>query len=231
MRVLICDDHAVFAESLAVVLRRAGFEIIGATRSIDGALAELRRARVDVCVLDMLYSPPLTLNGDALTRPAEVSSIGRLPELRAAAPSTRFLLLTGRLTVDLVARARLAGVSGFAHKGCRIQDLASAISRVHAGEVVLDITTLRPEARSARRLSPVQRSAAHPTSRERQVLGHLVTGADTTTVAKALGVSWTTARSHIQNVLTKLGAHSRLEAAAAAVRDGVVRGDTGEWLM
>ena len=76
---LICDDHAVFAESLAVVLRRAGFEIIGATRSIDGALAELRRARVDVCVLDMLYSPPLTLNGDALTRPAESAQSAGCP--------------------------------------------------------------------------------------------------------------------------------------------------------
>jgi DNA-binding NarL/FixJ family response regulator len=67
------------------------------------------------------------------------------------------------------------------------------------------------------------------TPREREALCHLVRGLDTSQLARAMGISWATARSHVQSVLTKLGVHSRLEAATVAVRHGLVSG-TGEWL-
>jgi two-component system nitrate/nitrite response regulator NarL len=232
MRVLICDDHALFAESLALVLHRAGFDVVGTAWSVDHALFGLRRVPVDVCVLDLLYPARQSAHlGQARgsSPELEVSSVGRLAELRAAAPSTKFLLLSGQLNADVITHAKSLGVRGFALKGCSVSDIVSTVSRVHAGEIVLDVAPPRPQPEC--RLTPVQRSAKYLTSRERQVLGALVTGADTTGVAKALGVSWTTARSHIQNVLTKLGAHSRLEAATSAVRHGVVRGDTGEWIL
>jgi two-component system, NarL family, nitrate/nitrite response regulator NarL len=234
MRVLICDDHALFAESLALVLQRAGFDVVGTAPSVDHALVGLRRVPVDVCVLDLLYpARQATEHGSArgTCSELEVSSVTRLPELRAAAPTTKFLLLSGQLTGEVVAQAKSLGVRGFALKGCRVSDIVAAVSRLHSGELVLDVAPTRPLRQPRCRLTPVQHSAKYLTSRERQVLGALVTGADTTGVAKALGISWTTARSHIQSVLTKLGAHSRLEAATSAVRHGVVRGDTGEWLL
>jgi two-component system, NarL family, nitrate/nitrite response regulator NarL len=234
VRVVICDDHAVFAESLAVVLDRAGFDVVAAVCSLDEAIAQLRRTRVDVCVLDLFFSVPSstgTDSGATRTSHSDIRSIARVPELRAAAPSTRLLLLTGRLTIEVVTEAKAAGVHGFADKGCRPQEIIAAIARVNKGESVARTRTLHPMKRPDRRSSPVRRSAAYLTSRERQVLGQLCAGADTTGVANALGISWTTARSHIQNVLTKMGAHSRLEAATAAVQHGVVSGETGEWLL
>ena len=76
-----------------------------------------------------------------------------------------------------------------------------------------------------------RRSASLLTPREREALGHLVLGADTKGVARAMGVTYATARSHIQMALTKLGVHSRVEAAAAALRLGLINPETGEWLV
>jgi two-component system nitrate/nitrite response regulator NarL len=226
MKVLVCDDHAVFGESLALVLHRAGYQVAGVTKSPDEAIKALRRSDVDVCVLDLMYA------GTSHNR-SEVNghTIGRVPELHAANPATRFVLLSGHLTREVIANARAAGVRGFAHKGCHVGEIVSTIARVHAGEEVLDTSTVSQPSRPAEPQSDVQRLAAFLTTREREVLSHLVSGADTTTMAKAMGVSWTTARSHIQSVLTKLGVHSRLEAVTSAVRHGVVSGETGQWLL
>jgi two-component system, NarL family, nitrate/nitrite response regulator NarL len=62
------------------------------------------------------------------------------------------------------------------------------------------------------------------------VLGALVRGDDTSKLARSLGIASATARCHVQNVLTKLGAHSRIEAATNAVRHGMVSPNTGRWL-
>lgn len=228
MRVLVCDDHAVFGESLALVLDRAGYDVAAVTRSPDEALDALRRCEIDVCVLDLLYASSIERD-----RPLATSgqTLSRLCEMRAANPTTRFVLLSGHLTREVIANARAAGVRGFAHKGCHVGEIVSTIARVHAGEEVMDAAAMAPAGRPGGPQSDVQRLARFLTSREREVLGYLVIGADTTTMTKAMGVSWTTARSHIQSVLTKLGAHSRLEAATAAVRHGVVSGETGQWLL
>jgi two-component system nitrate/nitrite response regulator NarL len=79
--------------------------------------------------------------------------------------------------------------------------------------------------------STAHRLATFLTKREREVLSALVRGSDTMNLASSLGISQTTARCHIQSVLTKMGVHSRLEAATGAVRHGMIRPDTGEWLI
>jgi len=237
MKVLVCDDHAVFGESLALVLQQANIDVAGVTRSVDQALAVLRTAEVDVCVLDLVLGPTDDPGWDRADRAtgagdsATPATLRRLSELRVAAPRTRFVLLSGHLTRELVQTARAKGVSGFAHKGCHIREVVSTLSRVHAGEVVVDSRVASERPRTVEAPTQLQRLAGFLTARERQVLGQLVLGSDTTTLAKELGVSWTTARSHIQSVLTKLGMHSRLEAATAAVRHGIVSGATGEWLL
>ena len=239
MNVLVCDDHAVFGESLALVLGRANYHVTAVTRSIDEALTVLRRFAVDVCLLDVMFAradgapdAAVPVGADAGAVAARTpGTLRRLPEMRAAAPSARFVLLSGHLTRELVEDARMAGVRGFAHKGCHIGEIVSTIARVHAGEVVIDSRVSAARTRPVEAPSETQRLAGFLTPREREVLGQLVLGADTTTLAKTLGVSWTTARSHIQSVLTKLGMHSRLEAATSAVRHGIVSGASGEWLL
>lgn len=218
MRILICDDHAVFAESFATVLCRAGYEVPAVTHSPDEALAALARHQVDIAVLDVRFP-----DGDILSR---------LPELRAAAPATRTVLLTAETDPDLARSALAAGMRGVTHKGARVADICATLDRVYAGEVVTG-----PAPRVTGRTRPIgssreaQRLASDLTPREREVLCQLVRGKDTRAVARSTGVTWSTARGHIQTVLTKLRVHSRLEAAAVAVRYGLVSGETGDWLL
>src|SRR5690348_12023359 len=133
MKVLVCDDHAVFGESLALVLQQANIDVAGVTRSVDQALAVLRTAEVDVCVLDLVLGPTDDPGWDRADRAtgagdsATPATLRRLSELRVAAPRTRFVLLSGHLTRELVQTARAKGVSGFAHKGCHIREVVSTL--------------------------------------------------------------------------------------------------------
>jgi len=224
LRVLLCDDHAVFVEALEFVLDRAGYSVVRTISHPAQAMAVLRRGVVDVCVLDLVYGGSGEPTGGD-------SVFNLMPELRRTAPDTRFLLLTGFRSPDLNAAARSAGFTGVVNKHCRVAEILSAIERVGRGDPVALPPVPARAGRPASRLTEAQRMANYLTQREREVLGHLVTGADTTTLARTMGVSWTTARSHVQSVLSKLGAHSRLEAATAAVRHGVVDGETGRWLL
>jgi DNA-binding NarL/FixJ family response regulator len=216
VRVLLCDDHVLFAESLGTVLTNAGHDVVGVTHSPDAALSALRGGdEVDACVLDVGFGSDSILHW--------------LADLRAAAPRTRLVLLTAHLDAEVVATALANGVHGVAHKSHHVTDMVAILERVHAGETVVDRSlSSRPvpaERESALRL------ADRLTPREREALCHLVRGLDTTQLAHAMGVTWATARSHVQSVLTKLGVHSRLEAATVAVREGLVSAGTGEWRL
>ena len=216
MRVVICDDHAVFADSLALVLADAGHTVVGVTYSPDDALTVLRHRPVDVCLVDLHF-------------PAE-SVVGRLTELRAAAPATRFVLVSGFVDQEVVDAGLRAGVRGFAHKGQQAGEILALLRRVHAGEQVVDHRLLRHRA-APRPRSQAHRVAQFLTPREREVLTRLARGESTTALAKAMGVTRSTARSHVQSVLTKLGVHSQREAVIEAARHGLVSVETGEWLV
>jgi two-component system nitrate/nitrite response regulator NarL len=218
MRLLICDHHVVFAESLAHLLAERGDEVVTVTHHPDALVKALRRHLVDVCVLDVRFGA--------------VSALQRLPELCAAAPFTRVVLLAAQVDAPLLAAGRAAGVRGIADKRQPLADILDLLDRVHAGESVVlteaeEPVTSGPDRRPA---NDVQRLAGFLTPRERQVLSALVRGDDTAKLARSLGIAAATARCHIQNVLTKLGAHSRVEAATSAVRYGMVSPQTGDWL-
>ncbi|HEX6472843.1 MAG TPA: response regulator transcription factor [Streptosporangiaceae bacterium] len=216
MRILICDDHAVFTDSLAVVLAGAGHRVVGATYSPDDALAVLRRGHVDVCLMDLHFP-----SGDV---------VGRLAELRAAAPATRFVVVSGSTDEETIGAALRAGVRGFVSKGQPAAELIALLGRVHAGEQVVDHRLVRRLGRQRPR-TQAHRVAQFLTPREREVLTRLARGESTAALAKAMGVTRSTARSHVQSVLTKLGVHSQREAVIEAARYGLVSVETGEWLV
>jgi two-component system nitrate/nitrite response regulator NarL len=216
MQVLICDDHAVFADSLALVLADAGHSVVGVTYTPDEAISVLRKRPADVCMVDLNF-------------PAG-SVVGRLAELRAAAPTTRLVMVSGFVDQQTVDAGLRAGVRGFAHKGQQASEILALLRRVHAGEQVIDRRLVR------HRDIPRPRSQAHRvaqflTPREREVLTRLARGESTVALAKAMGVTRSTARSHVQSVLTKLGVHSQREAVIEAARYGLVSVETGEWLV
>jgi two-component system, NarL family, nitrate/nitrite response regulator NarL len=220
MRILICDDHVVFAESLACLLGALGPEVVAITFHPNQAIAVLRHEPVDVGVFDVAFGTETVLD--------------RLAEIRAAAPATRLVLLGARLDAQIIAAGVAGGVHGIADKRLPAAEIMHILERVNDGELVLPVD--RPPVRPTRAApgAPAdypRRLAAFLTPRERQVLGALVCGRDTIRLARELGIAETTARCHIQSVLIKLGAHSRLEAATTAVRFGMIEPQTGRWLL
>ncbi|MGH3788194.1 MAG: response regulator [Pseudonocardiaceae bacterium] len=206
--IVLGDDHAVFVESLVSVLVREGFRVPAVARNLAGTIEAVRQHRPDVCLLGRRFS-----DGDG------VSAIGRVI---AVSPATRILILAADGDVDAMRQAVRLGAAGYVHKTWGIRKLVQALARVIDGAVVLDApraTTARSDVSEARRL------AAHLTARERECLALLVEGLDTTAMTLRLGVSTTTVRSHVQALLTKLGVHSRLEAATFAVRYDLVDHD------
>jgi DNA-binding NarL/FixJ family response regulator len=213
MRVLICDDHAVFADSLAVVLNGTGHTVVGVAYSPQSAAAMLSSSGVDVCLVDLRFPA-----GDVFDHMAELSAV---------APATHFVLLSGYIDAAIVDAGLRAGIRGFAHKGQQVAEIVKLLSRVMDGEIVVG------KGMAARRAprSEAQRLATYLTPREREVLSRLARGETTAALAREMGVTASTARSHVQSVLTKLGVHSQREAVIVAARHGLVSVETGEWLL
>ncbi|MFL6122092.1 response regulator [Actinophytocola sp.] len=202
-RVVLVEDHDMVAEAMALAMQRADdIEIVARARSIATALTEVRKYSPDVVLLDRRLP-----DGDA------IDAIGALSELGA-----RVLMLTGEATSTVAARVAEAGGSGLVLKSAGLDELEDAVRRVADGEAVFGAEFL---AGVLSRLTGRTRSATL-TARERQTLGLLADGASTSQVAERLGVAVNTARNHVQRVLEKLGARSKLEAVAIARREGLL---------
>lgn len=203
--IVLGDDQTVFVESLVAVLIGEGFRVPAVARSLTGTVEAVRHHRPDICLLAR-HLP----DGDG------ISAISRILGI---SPGTRILILAADGDTDAMRRAIRLGASGYVHKTWGIRKLVQALQRVVEGTVVLEA----PRASSVRSdVSEARRLAAHLTARERQCLALLVEGLDTSAMTARLGISTTTVRSHVQALLTKLGVHSRLEAATFAVRYDLV---------
>lgn len=201
-------DHRVFLDALSTVLAQYGHEVRAIADSAAGLAESVRQQQPDVCVLSV----------DAAGR--ECADL--VQRIRAASPRTTILLVSAEADQRAVLQALKAGVAGYLHKSRGVLALVAGIERVLSGEITVDI----PPESSVRWPGPAdvkQRLAAHLTARELECLTMLVEGLDTTAMVARLGVSRTTIRTHVQAVLTKLGVHSRLEAASVAVRSGLLR--------
>jgi two-component system nitrate/nitrite response regulator NarL len=199
---IIGDDHVVFLDALAAVLLQQDYAV-----TIAGTVSEtveaVAREQPDMCLVDRHFG------GE--------DSIEAIGKMLVASPATKVLVLSADPDADGIMAALSAGAAGFLHKTRGVTALTAAISRVLRGEVVIDVprATTRPRPPGH---DDAHRLAAHLTDREREILALLVEGLDTAAIARKLTVSRTTVRTHVQSVLTKLGVHSRLEAASVAVR-------------
>jgi two-component system, NarL family, nitrate/nitrite response regulator NarL len=210
LRLVLCDDHRLFVESLAVILQERGWDVLAVLDRPGDAVRACVEYEPDVCLLDAGF------DGDATAGIAVAHEIGE------QAPATRILVLSGSDDPEVIAAAVSAGVAGYALKTCPVETLMSSIERVAAGEPVIETELLRRALlHGSGRTNPVAQLTRHLTQREHEVLLRLVKGEATAAIAANMGIQQATARSHIQNVLTKLGVHSRLEAVALAVRSGV----------
>ncbi len=213
MKLVLCDDHRIFAESLALVLEGRGYVVAAVTETPQDALDAVMGNSPDICVLD------LTFPG--------ANGLDFVARIARASPGCRVVVLTGSSDPAVLAAAVDAGAAGFAVKAQAVDDIVVAIERAHAHEVAIAPALLlaalaQQMSYASRNESDARRLARFLTDREREVLERLVRGEDTGTLARGMGIARSTARTHIQSVLTKLGVHSRLEAAILAVRESIV---------
>lgn len=209
-RVLLCDDHTVFAEALAVALRSAGEDVVAVTRTVPELLSAVRTHAPDLVVIDVHFAE----GPDGLSGTRSLSS---------ADPPVRVLVLSGAVDAAMVAAAVEAGADGVVGKSEPLQSVLRAVRTVSSGAFYADPLLLRRSLRATpAELDRVQLAAQFLTPREREVLGLLVQGASTRQLVDDLGIGSATVRTHVHAVLTKLGARTRLEAVAMAVAHGLV---------
>ncbi|MFY9933521.1 MAG: response regulator transcription factor [Streptosporangiaceae bacterium] len=200
--IVVGDNHKIFLDALAMVLGGRGFTV-NVAGSEPEILAAVTRYQPDVCLIDHYFG-----------RGNSPEMIG---QVIAACPFTKVLVLSADSDPNGVLEALKSGASGYMHKTRGVTALTGAIGRILRGEVVVDVPKSASSKRAPQRCG-MRRLAEFLTTRERQCLQFLVDGLDTAQIAERLGVSSATVRTHIQSLLTKLGAHSRLEAASLAVR-------------
>jgi DNA-binding NarL/FixJ family response regulator len=199
--VLIADDHPVVRQGLQVLLSvQDDIEVVGEAADGSQALALAARLAPDVILLDLKLP---VLDGVAVLR-----------ELRACGLRTRALVLTSAADRGLVTLAVQAGAAGFLYKDVDPDALVRALRSVHDGN-----TLLAPEAAgSLLGASAAVQGIGALTSREREVLGQIADGRSNREIARRLGVSEKTVKTHVSSVLAKLGVADRTQAALLAVR-------------
>jgi DNA-binding NarL/FixJ family response regulator len=209
-RIVLVDDHQVFAETLCRALTtEPGLEVVALAATRADAVDAVRRERPDVVVTDhRLGGGP----GEDGVRVA----IDVLDEF----PGTAVVMLTASEDDRVLIAAIEAGCTGFVTKTQPLGDVIAAIRSASAGEAVVNPTMLaRVLPRLARRREePVD----HLTKRELEVLEIMAGGASNQVIADQLFISRDTVRNHVSSILQKLGAHSKLEAVAHALQRGIV---------
>ncbi|MBA3245471.1 MAG: response regulator transcription factor [Actinobacteria bacterium] len=208
IRVLVADDHAVVREGLRAFLElQEGIEVVGEAADGREAVETAVRLRPDVIVMDLVMP---RLDGVAAMR-----------ELRESLPGARVIVLTSFLDDDKLLPALRAGAAGYLLKNARPQELARAVHAAHAGETLLDpvvATRLVETLAATGDEGPLDRL----TPREREVLILIGHGVPNKLIARDLGLSEKTVKTHVSHVLGKLGVTDRTQAAVLAVRAGLV---------
>lgn len=207
IRVLVVDDHEIFVQSLVRLLgAQPSIKVIGAARTV----AEAQKAAI-------AYGPDVILMDFELPDGDGVTATERI---RILVPTAKVVMLTGRADHDAFARAIAAGCAGLVTKTEPPETLVDAIQAAHEGDSLTGITEL-PQLLG--RLTPTRRWLGPDLGpRELDVLRLVAAGLPNKAIAQRLHISLNTVRNHVQSVLYKLGAHSRLEAVAIAVREGVI---------
>ena len=130
-------------------------------------------------------------------------------------PGTKVLVLLEVTDQETLAELKRSGVGGVTHQDQSVAQIASALDAIEAGRNVLDPGPLRAPARGAKRMCELS-------PREREIVARIVGGQSTRQMSFAMNITVDTVRTYVKNVLAKLGAHSRLQLAALASREGLL---------
>lgn len=205
IKILVVDDHAVVRQGLRMFLSLdPDLEVIGEATNGQEALQRIGSLHPDVVLMDLLM--PV------------MDGITAIQQARRDYPETEVIALTSVLEDASVVGAVRAGAIGYLLKDTQADELCRAIKAAHAGQVQLS-----PQA--AARLMREIRAPESPeklTERETETLRLLAHGKSNKEIAQEMVISETTVKTHVSNILMKLGVPSRTQAALYAIREGLV---------
>ena len=201
IRVLVVEDHHVVRQGLVALLNVVdGLEVVGEAADGVEAIAQFRKHQPDIALIDL--------------RLPRLSGVDVIERIRMETPHARFIVLTTYDGDEDIYRALQAGARAYLLKGMTSEELIAAIRAVHAGKSHI------PPA-IAQRLAE-RMGTEELTPREFDVLEQIVRGLSNKDIATELEISEATVKTHINNLLSKLGVTERPQAATAALQRGIV---------
>ena len=212
MRIILVDDHTLFRDGLAALLLAWGHEVVG--QAGDGAAAPelVRQLAPDLVLMDV--------------RMPGMSGLEATRRIVARDPSVAIVMLTVSEDEDDLFAAIKAGARGYLLKNLEGAQLRAMIDAIERGEAAITpATAARIIAELAHPAPPAAADPDRLTDREVEVLRLVTAGLRNKEIGARLGISENTAKFHLRNILDKLHAESRAEAAARAVREGLVPDD------
>lgn len=212
IRVLMIDDHTLFRSGIKLLLQRQeDCEVIGEAGDGSSGVEKAKQLQPDVILLDLHMQG---LNG-----------LETIPKLREAIPKAQIIMLTVSEDSDDLLEALRAGARGYLLKNIETEFLVDSIRRASRGESVMSTQMAGKLADSMRQPGIGLASNISPeklTRREKQIIMRLAKGASNKEIARALEVTESTVKIHVQGILRKLNLTSRVQAAVYAVEHGLV---------
>jgi two-component system NarL family response regulator len=212
IRVLICDDHALFRRGLMMVLESEdGIEVVAEAEDGDDAVRKAEEHAPDVVLMDV--------------RMPKMSGIEATRAIAESVPTARILMLTVSDEEEDLYDAVKAGATGYLLKEISIEEVANAIRAVTTGQSLISpsmASKLLSEFTNLAKQAEKKVLAPKLTDRELQVLKLVAQGLSNREVAEQLYISENTVKNHVRNILEKLHLHSRMEAVVYAVREKIL---------
>jgi DNA-binding NarL/FixJ family response regulator len=217
IRLIIADDHSLIREGLRRILAGTELDIVGEAGTGSQAVQLAHRLEPDVVLLDI--------------RMPDMDGLAALREIKRQQPRLPVIMLTAYDEPAWLVQAISYGAAGYLLKTMARDDLVAAIKAVASGDGLLDPSHLSSVVRqlgseTVEPTNPIVGDLNELTAREREVLALVAEGLTNQQIAEVLGVAPSTIKSHVQNVMLKLGASDRTQAAVMAVKAKIARDGT-----
>ncbi len=203
IRCLVADDHPGLVAAVSDFLQAQGVELVGAASDGEEAVTLAAAKKPDVALVDF--------------RMPKLSGTGLVERIREVSPQTEVIVYTAEAGDGLAADVIRAGGAGVVLKDAPLDDIVRALEAAVAGRKYVDATL------AARALMQPRRANSPLTEREQDVLRLLAEGLGNDGIGRRLGISGETVRTHVQKACERLGASTRTQAVATALRGGLIR--------
>ena len=211
--VAIIEDHQILVDSLGLMLRyEPEMEFLGSASSVSDGQPLVQNSKPDVLLLDIGLP--------------DGNGLDMIPEVNTISPDTHIVILTSLSDEATLMRVIDSGISGFVSKNSELSELLETIRRAADGEIVMPTSLLMgllmrlPRDKAATYKD--EKGWERLTVREQEILELLAKGKSGNEIAEELHIAPLTVRTHIRNMMSKMGVHSRLEAVAFGLKNGII---------